>query len=124
MREQRHRNTFNGNQEASYERCDGGRAHRGFDLSFALVIAPALSFRDDPLRRMPLIAHHTTFGTILVTTSIIPLRTYSHGNFIRSASIEHHPAWRQFPSALAPLAAFQLQRKNTDPQRMAAEASP
>jgi hypothetical protein len=91
---------------------------------FTLIIVTALSIRDNPIRRMPVTAHLAAFGTILFTTSYIPLDALSHGGFTRSASIGRHPGWSQFPSALAPLAPFLLQRRNTDPQRKAAEASP
>ena len=124
MCEQRHRNTFNGHHEASCGRCDGRCRHASFDLSFGLVIVPVDYFRDDVVRGLPVMAHHTTFGAVLVTTSNIFLDALSHGSFTRSASIEHHPSWRQFPSALAPPPTFLLQRRNTDPQRKAAEASP
>src|SRR5262249_5052310 len=95
MREQRHRNTFNGHHEVSCARCDRSSACTSFDPSFALVIDPVLTARNDPLRRMPLIAHHTAFGTILVITSNIPVRTHSYGSFTRSVWSDPHPVWRR-----------------------------
>jgi hypothetical protein len=94
MREQRHRNTFNGHHEASCERYDGRRARRCFDLWFALVIDPAENVRDDVVREVPIMAHRTAFGTIFVIPSRIPRKVLSRGGFTRSVSMDHHPGWR------------------------------
>src|SRR5262249_47701827 len=94
MREQRHCDPFSGHQEASCGRCDGSRAGTSFDLSFALVIAPAFTIRDDVVRRIPVIAHRTALGTMLIAPSYISLDGLSHGGFTRSAAIEHHPGWQ------------------------------
>src|SRR5262245_52004227 len=82
-----------------------------FNPSFTLIINTSLYLRDDPLRGMPIVAHHTAFHTILVTTSNIPLHTHSHGSFTRSVSIDRHPGWRQIPSDLAPPPTFLLQKR-------------